>query len=236
MCSGPSAGEKTAAAQTAAMSQQLMTQFQQEFSESTELQSFLTAQLMPMITNPTGFTAQQTADLRSTLINSVDSQMASTTQQQQQAQAVSNEAGLPSGVASMNQAILQGEASSTESQGLLGIQEESAQLAQQRQQAAIGELAQVSGQATQAGTSLAGTAVNSNNSQFNQQETMQQQSTSMWSNILNGVLGAGLSFATGGLSNLTSGQSFFGSPAATPAPASNYVGPSSVPAGGGVVA
>lgn len=223
MCSGPSQAEKNAAAQSAAFSQQLQKQFTQEFAQQQEISKFLVSQLNPMITNPTGFTPQQLSILNSNLINNVGSQVASARQQIQQRAATSNEAGLPSGVTAMNEALVTGAGISAEATGLNENQLASAELAQQKQQMALQEEAQLSGQAGAVAGSFANSANTANQTAFNQANVINQQQNSLWQNILGGVLGAGTSFLTGGLSNIVGGMGFFGG--ARPATAS--------PSGGG---
>jgi hypothetical protein len=200
MCSGPNQQEKDAQKQTAAFSKQLQTQFTTEFQQSQDLMTFLTAQLEPMIKDPTGFTPQQMSDLQSNLINNVGSQVASAKQQIQESADTRNEAGMPSGVADMNKALVEGAGVSAEAGGLNTIQLESAQLAQQKQLAAEQMLGATANTLVSQGSSTGGQTVSSQQNQFQQADTMAQQSTQMWSNLLSGVIGAGSAFLTGGIS------------------------------------
>jgi hypothetical protein len=202
MCSGPSKQEKQAAKQTAAFSKQLQDQFTTEFKQSQALVSFLTAQLEPMITDPTGFTPQQMSDLQSNLIQNVGAQVAAAKQQAQEAFDTANEAGLPSGVNAMNEALIAGAGVQAEAGGLNTIQIQSAQLAQQKQQFAEEMVAGLNQTLTSQGGTTGSQTVSNQATQFQQADTMAQQSTQMWSNLLSGVIGAGTSFLTGGVSSL----------------------------------
>ena len=197
MCSGPSAAEQQAAANTAAFTEQLQGEFETEFSEQQAISSFLSAQLEPMITNPTGFTPQQMSDLNSNLINNVGAQVVQAKQALNAQQMTENEAGLPSGVASADSAAIAAAGINAEAAGLNQNQLASASLAEQKQQSAEEMMLGLSSQAAQLTSSAGNQALVGNEAAFNEQSAIAQQSTQFWSNLMGGIIGAGTSFLTG---------------------------------------
>ena len=207
--------------QIASFSQQLQGIFKTQFAGQQSLLNFLTPQLESMATNPLGFGATELAALQSNLINQVGSATTSAQQETNRQFATQNEAGLPSGVQAMTNAQILSSAAGARAGGLTNIALANEQLKTQQQQFAeqelsgpvmAGSLATPSG----AGVSLSGLSAasganqgagNLNNQAF-QQATQIQNQGGLWKNILGGLMGAGLNFATGGLSNILGGGSF----------------------------
>jgi hypothetical protein len=201
--------EKQAQAQAQQESQFLQSMMKTQFAESqTLLNSVLLPQLKQMATNPQGFGAKALADMQSQLINTVGSQYASQTQNLQNRFAVSNAPGLGSGFQTALQANLAQGAAGQEAGGLMNIQLANEQAKLDQQRFGLGGLAQAStllGQAPQS----ASLGLEANQNFANQAHTLATQG-SLWSNLLGGVMGAGLNFASGGLSNVLKGGSFLG--------------------------
>lgn len=221
--------------QIASFSSQLQGIFQQQFAQQQSLLNFLTPQLESMAKNPQGFGATELAALQSNLINQVGQATTSAQQETNRQFATQNEAGLPSGVKAMTDAQILSSAAGARAGGLTNIALANEQLKTQQQQYALSELSgPVAGLTlatpSGAGASLSGLSAasasnqgagNLNNQAF-QQATQVQQQGGLWKNILGGLMGAGLNFATGGLSNILAGGSFLNP---TPKPQPGNAGP-----------
>jgi hypothetical protein len=123
--------------------------------------------------------------------------------------ATQNAPGIGSGAQAQLLAGLNQQGAIQTSNAETGITEANAQEKLQQQQFALGQLG---GPVAQLTTGALGTGNQLNASlgqQFGQQTQMNSKGT-LLQNILGGLAGAGLSFATGGLSNLTQGLSFLG--------------------------
>lgn len=202
-----SQAEKDAQAQSAAESKQLQDMMNTQFKESQALlNNVLIPQLTAMATDPQGFGAKALAAMQSTLINTVGTQLSSQEKSLQNQFATSNMAGLSSGVQAAIQANLAGNAAGAEAGGLSNIAIENAQLKNQQQQYALSGLNAASASLNQAPGTMSG-AISSNEQRFQQAKTIASQG-SLWQNILGGVVGAGLNFATGGISGMLQGGSF----------------------------
>lgn len=201
--------EKAAQAQSAQESKYLQTMMQTQFKEQQDLlNNVLLPQLKQMATDPQGFGAKALADMQSKLVSTVGSQYASQQKQLQSNFATNNLPGVGSGVQEALKANLAQGASGIEAGGLMDIDLKNEALKEQQREVGISGLANAStllGQAPASG----GLALQANSQNFDQSYKMAQQG-SLWQNLLGGVLGAGLSFATGGMSNMLGGGSFLG--------------------------
>lgn len=214
MCGGPSQAEYTAQEQAAQESTMLQNTFQTQFGEQQGLlNNFLIPQLQGMITNPAGFGPAGLADLTSQLVNTTGAQAANAKQGAQAQFDTNNLAGLPSGVKEAVMSQIASGAGNQVASGQTQIGIANAQLKSQQQQFGLQGLAgaeQALGQVPQSGQLMLG--ANQNSAQ--QAQAISQQGN-MWQNILggvvNGVVGAGMGLATGGLSTLFSGGGGIGS-------------------------
>jgi hypothetical protein len=199
--------EKQAQQQSAQEATYLQSMMKTQFAEQQGLlNNVLLPQLQQMATNPQGFGAKALSAMQSQLINTVGTQLSSQEKSVQSQFATQNMAGLSSGVQAAIQANLAQGAAGQEAGGLQNLSIANAQLQNQQQQFGLTGL----GQATSllgAAPQSAGLGISANNAAFGQASQMAQQG-SIWQNLLGGVLGAGLNFATGGLSKL--GGNIFG--------------------------
>jgi hypothetical protein len=188
---GPSQSEKTLQTEQAAETQQYMQQQSTLYSESQALQTTLKPQLESEINNPTGFNAQELAELNASNVNTTGAQYASVQKQLNLQNSSANMAGLTSGVAAGETAALKGEAAGTVASNAANVQLASANLAEQNKQTATSELLGLeSGQMS--GAIQTGSVENtSENNAFNQADTEEQQSSQMLNTIVGGVIGAG---------------------------------------------
>lgn len=202
--------EKQAQAQSQQESQYLQSMMQTQFKEQQGLlNNVLIPQLTQMAQNPQGFGAQALAAMQSQMINTVGSQLSSQEKSLNNQFATQNMAGLGSGVNVALQAGLAQNAAGTEAGGLNQIAIQNAQLKNQQQQFGLQGLAGATSLLGAAPQS-AGLGLQANQNNFGQSYQIAQQGN-LWQNLLGGVLGAGLNFASGGMSNLdTTGGSTFG--------------------------
>jgi hypothetical protein len=201
---GPSQAEQQLQEEQAAETQQYMAQQATTFAESQSLYATLSPLLQKEINNPTGFSAQELADLNASNVNTTGAQYANVQKQLTLANESNNMAGLTSGVAAGETAALGSAAADTVATNATNVQLANAELAQQKQQTAQSELlALQSGQGGEA-ISLGSVENTSENNAFQQASTMQQQSNQLGMSILGGVMGAGSSFLSGGASTLLS--------------------------------
>jgi hypothetical protein len=160
-----------------------------------------------MAKNPQGFGATEYAALQAKIVNDTGAQYSNVAKEQAREFATTNEAGLPSGVQAQIQANLAGAAAGQVAgeSNQLAIANE--QVKQQQQQFALGTLGGLQGSlGSQAGT-FSGQAGSGLQNAFQNATTVYNQG-GLWKNILGGVIGAGMNFATGGLSGLAQGGSF----------------------------
>lgn len=199
--------QKQAQQQSQQEAQFLQSMMQTQFGEQQQLlNKVLIPQLTQMAQNPQGFGAQALAAMQSQLINTVGTQFASQEKSLQNQFASNNLAGLGSGVQEAIKANLAGNAAGFEGQGLSNIAIQNAQLKNQQQQFALGGLGAADSLLGQAPQS-AGLALEGNKNTFNQATQIHNQG-GFFSNLMGGLLGAGLNFATGGLSGMLNGGSF----------------------------
>lgn len=200
--------EKAAQKQSAAEATQLQGMMTTQFKEQQDLlNKVIIPQLTQMATNPEGFGAKALATMQSQLINTVGSQLSSQEKSLKTQFATSNLPGLPSGVETALEANLNANAAGTEATGIQNISLANEQLKQQQREEGLSGLSQAT---TLEGATpqSAGLAVQSNQNNFDQSYKMAQQGGGIFSKILSGVIGAGLNFATGGLSSIAQGGSF----------------------------
>lgn len=236
-CSGGASKEEKAAQaatqaaqkEQAEFSQKLMTIMQTQLGQQAAVLKTVLPQLQEMATNPKGFGATEYAALQAKIMTDTAGQYSSAAKAEAADFATTNEAGLPSGVEASIQANLRGAAAgavATQSTELTIANEEAKQQQQQYALSAENQIqSEFGSQATafggQTNTAQAG-AASTANSEFNQAQAVYNQG-SLWKNILGGVVGAGLNFATGGLSSLAQGGKFLagGAKALVPQTATN---------------
>lgn len=206
---GPSQEEKNLQAEQTQATAQYLQQQTQLHAEQQDLLQTLTPMLKQQISNPTGFSPAELAQLNSNNVNATGAQYANVQKQLNQANATQNMAGLTSGVAAAETAGLKGAAAGTVATNAANIGVADARLAQEKSATAQSELlALQSGLGGQA-VSMGQVENQSENQAFQQADTMQQQSSQMMNGIIGGVVQAGLGVATGGMSNILGGGSFF---------------------------
>jgi len=186
----------------------LLDTYKQSYAQEQAILGVLTPQLEEMAKNPQGFGATEYAALQAKIINDVGGQYSNVAKEAAREFATTGEAGLPSGVEAQVQGQIAAGAAGQAAAGTTNLAIANEQLKQQQQQYALsalqGETSMLAGQTgTAGGQSLSGVG-----QQF-QQATQVYNQGSLWKNILSGVVGAGLNFATGGISGaLTSGVGF----------------------------
>jgi hypothetical protein len=191
---GPSQQEYNLQQEQAAETKAYVAQQSTLFSESQALQATLTPMLEKEISNPTGFTPQQMADLNANNINTTGAQYANVQKQLNATNASSNMAGLTSGVGAAETAALKGSAASTVSLNAQSTQLANAQLQNTNKNIAQQQLVGMqSGMGSQA-ISQGSLENQSNQSTFNEANTIQQQNNS---DMLNSVLGGAVGAASG---------------------------------------
>src|SRR5271157_3151713 len=121
MCSGPSSGQVAAQQSQTDYTNQLMQVMKQEFALQTSALQYLMPQLQAMATNPQGFGATAYKQMQSELINNVGAQFGGAAKAANENFAVSNEAGLPSGVQSQVNAQISANAAGAEAGGLSNL-------------------------------------------------------------------------------------------------------------------
>ena len=201
MCSGPSSGQVAAQQSQTDYTNQLMNIMKTEFANQQSVLSYILPQLQAMATNPQGFGATEYKNLQSQIVNNVGAQFAGAQKAANENFAVSNEAGLPSGVQSQVNAQISANASGAESSNLTSLSIQNEQLKQQQQQYALGGLTSIAGTSGQQTIGAGGVGSGSAGQQFGEATTMANMGN-WWQPILGAALGTGLSAATGGLSNL----------------------------------
>jgi hypothetical protein len=170
------------------------------YAESQDLQATLKPLLESQINNPTGFNAQELADLNANNVNTTGAQYANVQKQLDLANSSNNMKGLTSGVAAGERASLQNMAAGTVASNATNVELANAELAQQNKNTAQSELLGL--ESGTAGNAISqGQVENTSESNaFNQANTEQQQSSQLMNTIVGGVIGAGSAFATGGAS------------------------------------
>ena len=206
---GPSQSEKDMQEAQAAETKQYMAQQSANYSEQQDLFKTLQPMLESEINNPTGFTPQELADLNASNVNTTGAQYANVQKQLNQANATQNMAGLTSGVAAGETAALKGAAAGTVASNATNVQLANAQLQQQNKNTAQAQLLGLEANAGGQAVSLGQVENQSESQAFNQAYQEQQQSSQLMNGILGGLVSAGMDFATGGLSSVAQGNSFF---------------------------
>jgi hypothetical protein len=199
----------------------LLATYKQSYAQEQAILGLITPQLEEMAQHPEGFGATEYAALQSKIINDVGGQYSSVAKEAAREFATTNEAGLPSGVEAQVQANIAAGAAGAVTSGTTNLAIENERLKQQQRDFALSSLAgETSLLAGEAGTA-GGQTLSGVGAQFNQATQVYNQG-SLWKNILSGVVGAGLDFASGGASNILGGGSFFhpapGTPPIVPSP------------------
>lgn len=201
---GPSAAEESLQTEQAAETKQYMAQQSTLYGESQALQATLTPLLESEINNPTGFSAQELADLNASNVNTTGAQYANIQKQLNLVNSSNNMAGLTSGVAAGETAALGSTAAGTVASNATNVQLANAQLAQQNKTNAQSELLGL--QSGEAGEAInTGQVENtSENNAFSQAYQEQQQSSQLMNGILGGLAQGVGAAATGGLGSAVS--------------------------------
>lgn len=193
------------ATNTENFSQQLQGIFNQQFATQQAALGSLTETLNKMATDPQGYSSMGLAAMQ-TQATQGNAQQFSNAQQllnQQISTMQGGAAGLPSGAAAMLEGQLQNSAYANQSNALLGIAKNNADLQVQQQQAALNELPGVINAQGQLPGS-ASSVLQSQNNAFNQQNAI----VSPWMKLLQTAVGAAVGGFTGGLGNKLGGSIF----------------------------
>jgi len=209
---GPSAQEQQLQSEQAQQVQQEIAQQNTQYQNSQALYNTLAPQLESIMSNPTGFSPQELADLNASNVNTTGAQYANVQKQLNLTNANANMAGLTSGVAAGETAGLKGEAAGTVALNAQNTQIASAQLAQQKQQTAQQELLALQSGQSGAAIGIGGVENTAQQNAFTQAYTEQQQSSQLMNGILGGLINTGIGIGgnmlTGGLMSLGQGESF----------------------------
>lgn len=209
---GASSEEKQLQAEQAQATQMYISQQSQLYGEQQSLLATLTPLLQQEISNPTGFSPQELADLNANNVNVTGAQYASVQKQMNLANSSQNMAGLTSGVAAGEKAALGGAAAGTLATNSNNIQLANAQLMQQNKNMAQGELLSLQAGLGGQAVNMGGVANQAENAAFNQASQINKENSQFTSGLLGGLLntgiGVGMDFLTGGMSSLAQGNSF----------------------------
>jgi hypothetical protein len=199
--------EKAAQQQQQQFSEDLHANYKTQFAENQAILSVLSPQLIEMARNPAGFGATEYAALQAKIVNDTGAQYSNEAKQAALSFATSNEAGLPSGVEAQVQGSIAAGAAGTVAAKSADLAVQNEMLKQQQKEFALTTLGGISSTLGSEAGSTAGTGVQSADASFKEAQAVYNQG-SLWKNILGGVVGAGLNFATGGISGLVQGGSF----------------------------
>lgn len=202
-----SGAQKAAREQQQNFNQQLMQIYQKQFAEQESILNTLRPQLEEMAKNPQGFGATEYAALQSKIVNDVGAQYSNVAKSAAREFATTNEAGLPSGVEAQVQSGIAAEAAGQVAGQSTNLAIANEQLKQQQQQFGLGNLQNLRAGLGSERVATGGQSLTGLQNQFNQATTVYDQG-GLWKNVLGGVIGAGTSFLTGGLSNILGGGSF----------------------------
>jgi len=201
---GPSSQEEQLQSEQAQETKAYVDQQSTLYGEQQELLQTLKPQLEAQINNPTGFSAEELAQLNASNVNTTGAQYANVQKQLNLSNASNNMRGLTSGVQAGETAALKGAAAGTVASNAGNIQLASANLAQQKSATAQSELLGMeSGEGGQS-VSLGQVENQSENNAFSQANVEQQQSSQLMNGILGGLVNAGVGAATGGLGTAVS--------------------------------
>jgi hypothetical protein len=201
---GPSAAEQELQSEQAQETQAYMQQQGTLYGESQALQATLTPMLESEINNPTGFSAQELADLNASNVNTTGAQYANVQKQLNLSNSSNNMAGLTSGVAAGESAALQSAAAGTVASNAQNTQIANAQLQQQNKNTAQSQLLGLEGGDTGAAISQGQVENQSEQNAFGQAYQEQQQSSQLMNGILGGLVQAGVGVGTGELGTAVS--------------------------------
>lgn len=200
--------QKAARQQQADFNKQLLDIYKTQFSEQQAILGVLTPQLEGMAAKPEGFGATEYAALQAKIINDVGAQYSNVAKSAAQEFATTNEAGLPSGVERQVQGEIAAGAVGTEAGELNRLAVANEQMKEEQRQFAISSLSGIQSGLASSASTTAGQEISGTGQQFQEATTVYNQG-GLWKNILSGVVGAGLNFATGGLSGVLQGGGFF---------------------------
>jgi len=206
--------QKQAQAKQNEFNDSLLTIYKQQFAEQQQILTHLSAPLEAMAEHPEGFGIDEYHALQAKIINDVGAQYSAAAKQNALEFATTNEAGLPSGVELTIEAATRAAAASAVAGKSTDLAIANEQLKQQQKEFALGNLESEAGLLGSETTATGGQAGSGLQSEFQNATTVYNQG-STWKNILNGVVGAGMGFLTGGLSNIVGGGGFL-SPKAAP--------------------
>lgn len=196
---------KAVAKQTMALNTQLNSIFQTQFANQQSSLSQLSTTLNNMINNPQGYSPAGLAAMQTQAIQGNAAQFAGAQQNlNSQLSALTGGGAIGSGAAAMLQGQLDTSEAANQSNALLGIQANNAQLQVQNRNQALGMLPGVIQQQGQLPSSI-GALQNQSELAFNQ---AQQAFKSPWASILGGIASTALGAVTGGIGGLFTGAGF----------------------------
>jgi len=185
----------------------LLSTYKQSFAQSQAILGLITPQLEHMAASPEGFGATEYAALQAKIVNDTGAQFSNVAKTAAREFATTNEKGLPSGVEAETQAKIAAEAVGQVSGESTSLAIANEQMKEQQRDFALTSLTGIQAGEAQTGVATGTQEGSGLQNQFQNATTVYNQG-SMWKNILSGVVGAGLNFATGGLSGLAQGGGF----------------------------
>ena len=206
---GPTAQEKSAAAQTNSMANALQGQYQTEFGQyenvANQLQNNLSQELLQGEQGE-GLTAAQMAPLQTAAINSAgqnftNAQIAEQTREAGLGGGGGNVSGLQSGVESQIQGQIAAAGANALTNAQIGIANENTNVALQKQQEALGGLAGLAGGYQSGALNAADQELSQNKNYFGQETQIQQEQEQQAAAIGSGVAALAGGVA-GGVGNL----------------------------------
>ena len=206
---GPTAQEKSAAAQTNSMANALQGQYQTEFGQyenvANQLQNNLSQELLQGEQGE-GLTAAQMAPLQTAAINSAgqnftNAQIAEQTREAGLGGGGGNVSGLQSGVESQIQGQIAAAGANALTNAQIGIANENTNVALQKQQEALGGLAGLAGGYQSGALNAADQELSQNKNYFDQETQIQQEQEQQAAAIGSGVAALAGGVA-GGVGNL----------------------------------
>jgi len=190
---GPSSEEKTLQKEQAQQTQQYIAQQSTLFSESQDLMKTLKPVLEAQIANPTGFSAEEMAQLNAANVNTTGAQYENVQKQINLVNANENMKGLTSGVAASEAAGVANLAAGTVASNASNIQTQSEQLAEQKRATAQSELLGLESGTAGNAISTASVENQSQSQAFQQAYQEQQQSSQLMNTIVGGLVQGGAS-------------------------------------------
>jgi len=185
----------------------LLATYKQQFAQSQAILGIITPQLEHMAANPDGMGADEYAALQAKIVNDTGAQFSNASKAAAREFVTTNEAGLPSGVEEQVQGSIAAGAAGQVAGETSNLAIANEQIKQQQKDFALSALTGIQSGLSSTGVATGGQVETGQQNAFQNATTVYNQG-SMWKNILSGVVGAGLNFATGGLSGLAQGGSF----------------------------